>query len=137
MPPLPQDDYFLVKDEPTHLVGAFSLQEVGWFAGVSIAMNITIIQKVPNQRLLWECRSRSARANTCSLNWTVYLLRVTEIVDSFFSFIIDLWFKDYSLNRVSNSSGQDHIATFSLKSVHCVFARNVVLTYESKNKCHK
>jgi len=58
--------------------------------------------------------SRSARSKTCSLNWTVYLLRITEVVDSFFNFIIDLWFKDYSLNRVSDSSGQDQSLVYEL-----------------------
>jgi hypothetical protein len=57
------------------------------------------------------------------------LLRVTEIVDSFFSSIIDLWCKDYSLNQVSDSSEQDNISTFSLKNDHYAFARNVALTY--------
>jgi len=34
-------------------------------------------------------------------------LRTTEVIDSFFGFIIDLGFRDYSLSRVSARSGQD------------------------------
>jgi hypothetical protein len=44
----------------------------------------------------------------------VYLLRTTGLADSFFVFIIDLDFKDYSLSRVSARSGQDQLIPVSI-----------------------
>ena len=48
------------------------------------------------------------RVDTFSLNCAVYLLQTIAVFCSFLVFIVDLGFRDYSINRVSAKLGQDH-----------------------------